>query len=1077
MRFLFATGLFLLAFNCLNAQDIQLVNSGQAIDSAKKYYDADEYAKAENELKKIDPRDTNYVYSLSELARVYLEESKFQDAVSTCQKGLQHPNKYCSSFIYSLATAQANNKQISEARATLWAGIKRYPFDYLLPYAMGRMYYENKMLDSAVFYLSHSIELNPFLRGPHYYLGSIAILRGERTRAMMSLGMYLALFNSANSALVLMENMLNDEVENEGTESPCDDNSFERLDQIIRARIAMDEKFKSPFPFHFMISNQFILLFDQLSTARTNQPDIWSRYYLPFFQAIHRNHLDEAFVYYILHSSGNKEVLDWEAKNEKNLVAFDRTVNELLTVTRKKVSATQVGFVEPVTAEYYNNNRLEALGERNGKGNRVGRCVYLYENGEIQAEGSYDPNGVKQGLWIYYDQQGSCKSRENSTTGEITKYFPSQKLRQHYFIKDGKQNGLNEAYFECGALMYRANAINGLYEGPGVTNHPNGKVAREYNYHLDSLNGDCKWFYDDGSREGETVYKMGRRQGLQTNYYRSGGVESRVLYVDDLAEGTAEYFYPNGKLKSKGQFKENIATGMWEAYDPQGLITERWNRDENGKLHGDDEDYSNGITETILTYEHGKLIKSVSYDRSRKLIATYGDPGGTFDFKGYYITGKLQRAGRYVNGLREGKWNYYSREGFLTSTINFSKDDRNDSAIFYYANGHVKDIEIYDHGALNGFCISYYKNGSVKSEGWFVNGKHQQRLNEYFTDHTLQFDTYYVNGKRRGEQKEYGADGKLVVTSVFDDNMIANVTEYGHDGNPTSFTATNGDTTTIQRKSPSGEVLACYRFLCNRISGIETFLPGGTRYYSNDFVNGNFQGDYRTSYITGKPATIGSYANDLRTGRWKGFYENGNPYYEGNYVDGELDSIWTYYYYDGTIRSKIQYQNDKENGVSQIFAPSGGLVLEKKYEEGDLVAYRFPGKDQTMGDWIDFSGSGEIIANYPGGGRAIKESYTNGTLNGIRQRYYSTGKLHSEESFAYGDWQGKYTLYYPSGKVMQTGSYLDDNSTGLWEYYDPDGRKTRTEQYEKGFLHGECTIYEKSGLARKLTFVSGRIIK
>ena len=56
------------------AQRLELINSKTAINEGKRCYDSGSYVLSKKEFRKIDPRDTNYVYSLSEVARVYFDD-------------------------------------------------------------------------------------------------------------------------------------------------------------------------------------------------------------------------------------------------------------------------------------------------------------------------------------------------------------------------------------------------------------------------------------------------------------------------------------------------------------------------------------------------------------------------------------------------------------------------------------------------------------------------------------------------------------------------------------------------------------------------------------------------------------------------------------------------------------------------------------------------------------------------------------------------------------------------------------------------------------------------------------------
>ena len=69
------------------------------------------------------------------------------------------------------------------------------------------------------------------------------------------------------------------------------------------------------------------------------------------------------------------------------------------------------------------------------------------------------------------------------------------------------------------------------------------------------------------------------------------------------------------------------------------------------------------------------------------------------EYKEYSNNGKTIIQGNYVNGLKDGKWNYFSESGNLTSE------------------------EVYEKGILNGMYARYYDNNKLYEKGNMTNGK------------------------------------------------------------------------------------------------------------------------------------------------------------------------------------------------------------------------------------------------------------------------------------------------------------------------------------------------------------------
>ena len=68
-------------------------------------------------------------------------------------------------------------------------------------------------------------------------------------------------------------------------------------------------------------------------------------------------------------------------------------------------------------------------------------------------------------------------------------------------------------------------------------------------------------------------------------------------------------------------------------------------------------------------------------------------------YKRYHYTGELYIKGKYVDGLKEGKW------------ISFKK------------NGDKSSITLYQNGKANGVYTEYHKNGILSKSGFYNDGK------------------------------------------------------------------------------------------------------------------------------------------------------------------------------------------------------------------------------------------------------------------------------------------------------------------------------------------------------------------
>ncbi len=299
----------------IEAQVDSLVNSGRCISKAKQYYDSEKYEFAIKELKRIDPRDTNYVYSLSELAKAYFENKQYQEAISTSKLGLKVPSRYRASLFHSMALGYNGQRMFDRAQSTLVDALKEFPFDYTLTYRIGVILYGQEKFDDAEAQFFRTLDLTPFHMGSHLYLSKIAMRRGDKVKGMFAMGIYLALNNKENTQLQVLENFVTNELTDEKTiPQGSSSNPFSRLDAIIAAKISFDEEYKTKIPIDIGIVRQYQLLFEQIKEQNYTDLSPWVRFYVPVYRDLIKSESQEPFVYYILQSSPIKEVKQWTEK-------------------------------------------------------------------------------------------------------------------------------------------------------------------------------------------------------------------------------------------------------------------------------------------------------------------------------------------------------------------------------------------------------------------------------------------------------------------------------------------------------------------------------------------------------------------------------------------------------------------------------------------------------------------------------------------------------------------------------------------------------------------------------------------
>jgi antitoxin component YwqK of YwqJK toxin-antitoxin module len=141
----------------------------------------------------------------------------------------------------------------------------------------------------------------------------------------------------------------------------------------------------------------------------------------------------------------------------------------------------------------------------------------LYDTREIKlAEGRYDPDKQRDGVWNIYFDSGNLAIELNYTHGKVngtmSMYYPSGNTKAIYATyKNGKLEGNYIKYFKGNRIQEEGSCANGL------------------------RHGHWKFYNPDGFMTEEGSYVNGQKQGNWI-YYELGDVKTTINYIDDIPD-------------------------------------------------------------------------------------------------------------------------------------------------------------------------------------------------------------------------------------------------------------------------------------------------------------------------------------------------------------------------------------------------------------------------------------------------------------------------------------------------------------------------------------------------------------
>lgn len=347
---------------------------------------------------------------------------------------------------------------------------------------------------------------------------------------------------------------------------------------------------------------------------------------------------------------------------------------------------------------------------------KEGTAYNYFPDGKVQQSFTYS-NGKKEGLSKEYDEEGNI-----ITLLEYNKDYLVSRERINRTDKNGLKQGSWKEFYQNGGIKsektYRDDLIHGYYKeydsrGKLVVTmlYDNGAIVKSRVEDEPDIEFVTK--HDDA---GNVIYSGPYRNKIAVGVHREFGPDGKVknayLYNDNgllLSEGIVDEagnrngkwkdLFPNGKIQAEGQYADNRRTGQWKFYNTSGKI------EQTGS-------FNNGRPDGLWNwyYEDGSILKeeeyfqgqrdglSTEYSSSGVIIAQgqYSDGEKNGEWK--YRFGEYSETGKYITGLRDGSWRAYYENGKLKFKGAYVQGNPDGQQIFYYEDGKTKEEQFYQMG-------------------------------------------------------------------------------------------------------------------------------------------------------------------------------------------------------------------------------------------------------------------------------------------------------------------------------------------------------------------------------------------
>lgn len=1068
-----------------------LVDSKEVIAKGVALHDAGKYKEAIAEYLKVPASDTGYADVLHEIILSYYNDSNFVEAERYGNIAMSlYPHKK-TKWYGLLADVYDDTKRSELALKAYDSVIAQNPYSYLTYFNKGISLFRLLRYDEATVNFQHCIMLNPYYSSAHYFLGQLAMLKGNMVQAMLSFATNMVVTpgnryqkNTVGFLATIAE------VNTTATGylqkyKPGKEDNFEEVQEILVAKIALDKKYKLKADLEDQIVRQLQVVMEKLE-YNANDKGFWMQYYVPLFKSLWDSRQFEPMIFYMFSELEIKNVNAWVKKEKKTIEAFTTAATNYLGEIRESQELLFNKRATAATRYYVKDFLVNGKGAygKNAKNEEtlIGPWEFYFENGRLKSKGNFDNEGMRNGDWNYYYENGMLKETS-------------------FYSKD-KANGASQVWHDNGLLYTKTTYLDDEIDGPETVYYYSGRLSSVIHYKSGKKEGIAKYYNIDGYLKTVTNYANDLQEGEETIYHANGKTESVLKYVKDKPAGEYREYFDNGKSKMSGNYLEGKKTGIWNTWYIDGK-PEQLENFINGELEGEwISYYSNGKIESKTFYrkgevdgkkedfdddsivycesifEKGRLRDIRFFDKKGTVISNTTSRKGNADISFYGPDGAKLSQGYYSkDGLAEGRFTYYYKNGQLSSE-NFYKNGLTEGKkISYYANNKISQEGSYKEEKAHGYFVNYYNNGQVADEGWYVDNQRQGTFISYDLLGKVTSKFYYLDGKIHGISDNYRPDGKLDYKQYFDNAWLNKIEQFDTTGKIVTSTELKRGEGKVRFTHFNGKPYFESNYKYYKLNGGYTANNGdGSRNSLSYYKNGLIDSNYIAWHPNGKTLVEGKYIDGNKTGAWKYNNHEGRLFETEHYTDGKLDGPDIQYNEQGTVEIESFYKMGALEGTVKYYGDNNQLALVFYYKSDDLKGYSYEDKTGKLLPMIPMvNGTGKVEAFYRNGSKSVYMELNEGLVNGARVFYFSNGKEQGVGSRINGLDHGTRKKFYISGKIMKEENYYYGERHGNFKYYNENGTLLSDLNYYLGTLHGDVKYYTEGKPAQTYTYYYGEL--
>jgi len=161
-----------------------------------------------------------------------------------------------------------------------------------------------------------------------------------------------------------------------------------------------------------------------------------------------------------------------------------------------------------------------------------------------------------------------------------------------------------------------------------------------------------------------------------------------------------------------------------------------------------------------------------------RVIMNYDNAGTKIRARFFWESGALAARGNYIGTMRDSVWLYYSNNTkTLSRRVEYVEGKQHGKEQSFYPEGNIAEEIIWENGLKNGPWTQYFKNGQPKLTATYINDKLDGAFTVFSHNGKKEIVGTYRHDARDGEWKHYDENGKLITTIRYSEGKITNLDE------------------------------------------------------------------------------------------------------------------------------------------------------------------------------------------------------------------------------------------------------------------------------------------------------------